>query len=105
MQKAFLQYGPSNSSDNVGHFPVNLLVDLHVSLLVQHQLLVDLLHPLSHLLVNLPVDLHVSLLVQHHIISVTTVNFMTSSTNSLLTYSTTLVTSYSTTSHNQTPQT
>ena len=42
MQKAFLQYGPSNSSDNVGHFPVNLLVDLHVSLLVQHIYRADL---------------------------------------------------------------
>ena len=69
MQKAFLQYGPSNSSDNVGHFPVNLLVDLHVSFLVQHQLLVDLLHHLGHFLVNLLVDLHVSLLVQHHPLS------------------------------------
>ena len=64
--------------DNICHFLVNLLVDLHVSLLVHHrqlydylydhrhiyipelnldlldQLLVDLLHHLCHLLVNPP---------------------------------------------------
>ena len=52
---------------NIGHFLVNLLVDLHVSLLVD-------------LYVRLLVDVHVSLHVQQHIISMAVVNFMITST-------------------------
>ena len=63
---------------NIGHFPNKLLVDLHVSLLVQHhiisvlcdhcqlydllnQLLVDLLDHLGDLLVNYPIHHHLKL--------------------------------------------